>query len=170
MDRPVIISLNETRIIRNTATEEGGGIRLFGGPGSFSFRMSKCSVSDNSAVKNGGGLLMSSAGGITDILETTITGNTAGGSGGGFYYANSLKGTSSQIFITNDTITGNMAGREGGGLRFSSSLGAVITDITDSVVSGNIADSNSGGGIWHGGTSDKLTPVSYTHLTLPTKA
>lgn len=51
MDRPVIISLNETRIIRNTATEEGGGIRLFGGPGSFSFRMSKCSVSDNSAVK-----------------------------------------------------------------------------------------------------------------------
>lgn len=165
IDRPVIISLNESRIIRNTATEEGGGIRLFGGLGSFSFRMSKCSVSDNSAVKNGGGLLMSSAGGITDILETTITGNTAGGSGGGFYYANSLKGTSSQIFITNDTITGNMAGREGGGLRFSSSLGAVITDITDSVVSGNIADSNSGGGIWHGGTSDKLTLHGTTSVS-----
>lgn len=156
-ERPVIISLNGTQIMQNDALAQGGGIYLIGGPGEFSFRMSKSSVSENTAATNGGGLLMSSAGGVIDVQESTIEGNTAGGSGGGFYYANSREGTSAQIHLTKDTISGNRAGREGGGLRFSSSLGAVITDITDGQISGNTADANSGGGIWHGGTSDTLT-------------
>lgn len=156
-ERPVIISLNGTQIMQNDALAQGGGIYLIGGPGAFSFRMSKSSVSENTAATNGGGLLMSSAGGVIDVQESTIEGNTAGGSGGGFYYANSREGTSAQIHLTKDTISGNRAGREGGGLRFSSSLGAVITDITDGQISGNTADTNSGGGIWHGGNSDTLT-------------
>ena len=164
-ERPVIISLSGTRMAENHASAQGGGFYLIGGPGSFSFRMSKCSVSDNAAATNGGGMLISSAGGVADILESAFSGNTAGGYGGGFSYVNSLKDTSTQIQFTKDTISGNLAGTQGGGLRISSSSGSVITDITDCLISGNIADTNSGGGIWHGGASDKLSLHGSTAVT-----
>lgn len=153
----VCILLSGTALTQNEASASGGGMALFGGPGTFSFQMENSSIIQNQSSDNGGGLFIGNddPGNLT-IHQSVISENNSGGSGGGMYYANTGISQSTGMTITETMISNNSAVREGGGLRISSGSGLLTTVITDSSVSSNIAQDNSGGGIWNGGNNAAL--------------
>lgn len=162
----LIITLSNTAISQNQATAHGGGMALYAGAGSLTFRDTGSTVSGNLCARDGGGLVVSGSGpGALDFQQTRITGNAANGSGGGIYYAITGNGVSSNITMSGANITGNTAGREGGGLRLMSGNGFLTTTLTDCAVTSNTAQSNSGGGIWNGGGSNNLTLNGTTSVS-----
>lgn len=154
----VFVLLSGTALTQNEASVSGGGMALFGGPGTFSFQMENSSIIQNQSSDNGGGLFIGNDDpGNLSIHQSVISENNSGGSGGGMYYANTGISQSTGMTITETMISNNSAVREGGGLRISSGSGLLTTAITDSSVSSNIAQDNSGGGIWNGGNNAALS-------------
>ena len=102
----------------------------------------------NSSSGEGGGIYQGS--GTTEIISSTISGNSADRSGGGF---SKFGGTTT---IKNSNISGNSTDSSGGGI-FAGEDDATI-EITDSTISGNSA--NRGGGVlsilWYQRYSHKL--------------
>ncbi len=167
------LTLTNSTVSNNTANGDtlGGGIRNV-----FRLTLNNSIVTGNTATRGGGGIHAEgpgSAGEFTNITNSTIsnnignTGSTSGiteGNGGGIYVGSVMTAT-----ITDSTISGNfirfaatpnpLLQGNGGGI-FSD--GAVT--LTNSTVSGNIADT-SGGGIYDGhpgGVTDIVTLISST--------
>jgi hypothetical protein len=104
------LTVANATISGNSAALAGGGIAN----NAATLTLSGSTVSGNSA---GGGAGIS--GGITNIINSTICGNTATGNGGGL--------TVGTLTLTNSTIAGNSAGGSGGGLFNNGANGATVT-------------------------------------------
>lgn len=127
------LTVRNTRIFRNTAALDGGGISSFGAGASLV-------IADNSRIENNraqyGGGISSTVGVITTINQSSIVNNTAIEGGGGIENTDG-----SQLSIQNSSINNNTA-RYGGGITLFQS-GAVTID--NSSVSNNDATSYGGG-------------------------
>lgn len=162
----VTVLIQNTILSQNEASAHGGGMALYGGPGSFSLDMTGCTVEENSSGQNGGGLLISNDdAGTLSFLRSAISQNRAAGSGGGIYYANTGEGQTSSLTMTDTDISHNTAGFEGGGLRLTSGNGVLHTHIADCTVTSNTAQSNSGGGIFNGGMNNVLSLSGNSAIT-----
>lgn len=126
------VTLNSVEVTRNFAgaTGPGGGIVSFG-----TLNLRNSTVSYNISTNNGGGVYTD---GTTSITNTTITGNTAKDFGGGL----DARGT---IALTGSRVTDNAARFSGAGIYAFELTGTV----TDTLIRGNTAGENDGGGMYH---------------------
>ena len=151
------VHLVNVLVTNNTAaaTVFGGGISNDG-----VMTIDDSVISNNTAGNHGGGIVQGDGGSLT-ITNTTISGNHAinpGGIGGGLYVG--LFSTTAPPLVTIDrsTISGNDGGSGGGIGRNRGSL-----TVTNSTISGNMALSSSGGGIFdNGGYASSLLLVNCT--------
>jgi parallel beta-helix repeat protein/predicted outer membrane repeat protein len=116
----------------------GGGIANYG----EQLALNGVVVSGNSA-SHGGGVYVGGEGATLTVIDSVITDNTAGASGGGIFVDDTANGLA--VSITGTTISDNTADLYGGGIRLYGTDGRVVID--DCVISGNTADTASGGGI-----------------------
>lgn len=115
----------------------GGGISATGG----TTTLRRSTVSDNDAVGDLGGGIFNSMNGVLTIDRSTISGNHAGASGGG------ILNNIGPLTLTKSTVTGNTAEGNAGGVASGNS----VTSIVDSTISGNRA-TGSGAGLMSNGT------------------
>jgi hypothetical protein len=131
-----ILTIQESTVSENSASDSGGGIWNDGTLSIISSRFS-----GNSAGIHGGGIWNR---GTLSILASTVSGNTASDDGGGIFV------NSGTVTITNTTISENNAPNEysaGGGItNFYGSLTITGSTINENTVGGR------GGGIWNAGT------------------
>lgn len=164
-DSGVSAALTDIILENNQASAHAGGMALYAGAGTFTFRMTGGTVSNNLASQEGGGFVISHKGpGDLVFQQSIFSQNTANGSGGGIYYANTGEGNSSTLTMRGTNVSDNTAGSTGGGLRLSSGTGTLTALLEDCNVSSNTALS-SGGGIWNGGTDDRLTLSGISTVT-----
>ncbi|WP_018253770.1 right-handed parallel beta-helix repeat-containing protein [Salinispora mooreana] len=131
-----LLTVTTSQVKANTA-DIAGGIASLGSAGTV--HMTKSVIADNQAQNAAGGLLISQ--GVNTISDTTITGNTA------LQYGGLL--VSGQLTLRKVEITKNTASAGiGGGLVTDS--GATVV-IEKSLIKGNAAAMNSGGGIYNTG-------------------
>ena len=101
-------TLTNTTIDNNTATNEGGGIYIYGG---FSFpggSLLNSTISENTAVGDAGGIFaFGDYGGTLSILNSTIANNVAGDVGGGIFNSNS---GFLMVELVNTIVADNTAG------------------------------------------------------------
>lgn len=119
------VTLNQSTVSGNTASELGGGIR-----GSSGVTVNNSTIAANTAYEGGGGI---HTGGSVTVSNSTITANTAG-SGGGIRSDGYLR-------VVSSTISSNSATFHGGGIWSYRYLyvGA------GSVIEGNVANGDGGG-------------------------
>ena len=155
-------------IADNVADSSGGGISSNG-----DLTFNTVTVSGNTSDNTGGGLHLN--GGTNTLENATISGNSSAANGGGVFVNNVT------ITLNSATVTDNSATGRGGGVYLSNSAGL---NLSNSIVAGNTADNQdieirgtiqSGTNIIGddpaaGGNPNDSDAVSYTHLTLPTKA
>ena len=98
----------------------------------------------------GGGAVYTGTGGVTNLVDSTVSGNTSGWSGGGLY---GFFGSTTNV--TRSTISGNNAADVGGGLRM---LGDA--NIVNSTISGNNSTAWHGGAAFH--TDGTMTVLNTT--------
>jgi FlgD Ig-like domain len=101
--------------------------------------MSNCTVSNNTAGRDGGGIDFDALEGLLPIINSTISGNRANRHGGGIGH-NSRDGVLNLNFVT---LTNNIADDdadgvgEGGGVDINATSGTVTLNIHNSIVQGN---------------------------------
>lgn len=158
LEAPVSLSLSDSRVASNNATDDGGGIFNAGG----AVELVRTDILDNTAGDEGGGVF-SNRGAVT-VTGSTVSGNVASDHGGGMRsqsgrldIADSLisgnestdedgggvAGLSSVITIARSTVSGNTSLDNAGGVENT----AGTLDIVDSTISGNTATTRDGGGI-----------------------
>jgi hypothetical protein len=115
------VSVSNSTISGNSASNAGGGIQTAFGP----VNVSNSTISGNSAVQ-GGGILNNNT---MSVSSSTISGNSASNAGGGIFN----QGTAS---VSNSTISGNSASDFGGGISNASNV-----TVKSSIVAGNAAGS-----------------------------
>lgn len=168
---PAALTLNNSRVAANTATQDGGGIFNRGGTvdvagtsisdnaagdeggGIFSIRgavtVAGSVVSENTAADHGGGIRSQS--GTLDVTGTTISGNESTDEDGG-----GIAGLASTITIATSTISGNTSLDNAGGVENT----AGTLDIVDSTISNNTATTRDGGGISTNTRSRFAAPIT----------
>ncbi|MFJ3882935.1 right-handed parallel beta-helix repeat-containing protein [Streptomyces sp. NPDC090077] len=126
------LTLNSVEVSRNFAgaTGPGGGIVSSG-----ALTLRNSTVSYNISTNNGGGIYTF---GTTNISNSTITGNTAKDDGGGM-------DTRGSLTLTGSRITENAARFGGAGIYAYQLTGT----ITDTLIRGNSAAENDGGGLYN---------------------
>jgi len=156
------VTLSDTQVMSNTASDLGGGARMFGtstlnilGGSAFTnnkaldgeggaiaatnspeINVSDATFQSNSASTNGGGIVSVQA---LNLTGARFFGNTAaGGSGGGVYAGGAAS-------VENSVFAGNTASDSGGGLY----LNAPSSAITNTTFTSNSA--NMGGGVYNNG-------------------
>ncbi len=127
-----------------TASEVSGNSSSYFGAGIFAsfadVTITNSKVSGNTSNSFGGGMFFQFSG--VNITESEVSGNTSVQAGGGIYVSG--RATSKSLTIRNSMVFGNRSTiGNGGGV---ASANADIS-LIESTVSGNTADSNSGGGI-----------------------
>jgi parallel beta-helix repeat protein len=129
------VSLTNSTIAGNVATQTGGGFYYFG---ETSSTLTNCSIADNT----GGGIDGHYA--ALTLIGCTISGNSRDYDGAGVFWVGG------DLTLVDCTIAGNAADGNGGGLvlRYDSHYPATV-ELTDCTLSGNSAAS--GGGVWNEG-------------------
>lgn len=98
----------------------------------------------------GGGVFIGGGAGATNtITNSTISGNSAaltGAGATGFAFAGGIYNQQATLTVSNSSVTNNTAGFHAGIRTLAGTIPAT-TNITDSTVSGNIANSTEGGGV-----------------------
>jgi predicted outer membrane repeat protein len=133
----------------------GGGIRA---QGAASVVLANVILQHNTATADGGGIALESIGnvgiGTLTISNSVVANNHAGDAGGGVETdGNGL------VTITNSTISDNSCVNQGAGVWLDA--GAANLNMTDDVVSGNVAEFMLAGGIGNAGTGS-VTLVGCT--------
>ncbi len=146
------------------AAENGGGIYLDGGAGSFCRpQIAGCTITANLASGNGGGVYLDGAAGEVSpqFSLCTFTSNNAGGKGGALYAdlagdaADTPRFSACQIGAS---MAANSAAGSGGGLKID---GSSHTTIQGSTIAHNSSSGGYGGGINCYGT-DTAGPAALT--------
>lgn len=123
----------ESRIERNLANIDGGGL-YFEGEAALSFiGLTACKVSGNAAERNGGGIFSTNSSPL--LTNCAIAGNLASGYGGA--YSSTM---SSGPFLTNCTISWNEAIAGNGGISCAD-IGVKFPTVRNSIVWGNLTNS-----------------------------
>lgn len=113
----------------------------------------------NSLNNSSGGGIRNNGGTLT-LINSIVSGNKAQAFGGGIN-SNSNGGNSPTLSLINSGVSGNESSFSGGGIR---NEGGTMT-LTRTIVSGNIATNEPGGGIVNGGTANGGT-ASLTNSTI----
>ncbi|HSH05112.1 MAG TPA: LamG-like jellyroll fold domain-containing protein [Anaerolineae bacterium] len=147
-DNPIVTATHIT-VIDNTAISLGGGLYLDTG----SLLLLNSNIISNSAGSDGGGIFNLSDNII--ISNTIIQDNYSSANGGGLLHT---RGT---LHIANSTIANNTADNSGGGLALGVYFTTTKTTISNSIIQGNQAINNDGGGIWN-----RSAIMTLTHSTI----
>jgi hypothetical protein len=136
--------------VTTTFTATGAGVNLFADLHNVTFI--NCVIANNQAATSGtagagGGLnIRHTNGGTVTLNNCTITNNTAVADGGGIVSA--VKQT---LNITGGIISGNTSARGGGGFACATDVG--VTTLNSVTISGNHANTSTGGGIFDASTA-----------------
>ena len=106
-------------------------------------------------------------GSATELVDTTIPSLLAVGDSFVFEFTVEIDAAQTTSVLENTVMAGGAAVDENG-IPYTDSTGNPITASDDSDSGSDPSDPNAGAP-GDSGTSDDPTPVSYTHLTLPTK-
>ncbi|MFK8181901.1 MAG: CHAT domain-containing protein [Phormidesmis sp.] len=129
-------TVTDTEFVANQATRFGGGITV---DSRSTLTLANSTLAGNQVgtvsgpAGAGGGIF---SGGLTELTNTTISGNTAVQDGGGI----SLLSADAVLKIHSSTITDNTAGTVGGGISFRDSL--PTAELLNTIVAGNTAGSD----------------------------
>ncbi len=128
------LSINDSTISSNVASGKGGG--LYHNNTFSDATISGSAITSNSSTSDGGGIF--NAGGILNINQSLLAGNSAtsiGGEGGGGIY-NEIATTN----FTNSTVTGNTTNAKGGGIFNRGTI-----NLLNATISSNNAATGGGG-------------------------
>ncbi|MEU6278828.1 hypothetical protein [Streptomyces sp. NPDC047028] len=132
------VTLQNSRIARNTARFSGGGIESVGG-GSGSLKLTASQVANNNARGGDGGGIDNNGGSSLTLTSSTISRNTASDNGGGINNSTSDFSVHGSLIALNHARTGN-----GGGINTTDSDVKVMMS---SLIALNLAVNGRGGGI-----------------------
>jgi len=104
------VKANNLLIIGNTASQDGGGVYVYGGSGSLNVALVNTKISKNTASADGGGVYQN--GGELTLKDSVVEGNTAIGDGGGL----ESYGSDSSLKLISTVVKANNAGGAGGGI------------------------------------------------------
>jgi hypothetical protein len=165
------VSVTDSLVTQNTATQSGGGALAFGGSAQISFtrttidrnsassgggieiEAAEVAVLDSTlsgnqvagAAAGGGGVRMFGSGTRFDAVNSTLSANSATGRGGGIY---ALRiGSTGVLSLADTTIANNKTSLGGGVMLENTYSGSLITpanvvNIVDTIVAGNVASSD----------------------------
>lgn len=145
------------------ANQNGFGGAIFNANGTLTIRSSQ--LRSNSATDDGGAIYNEF--GTVNLIENTLIGGSGAGdqntaaNGGGIYSQYSSGSGTNRVFINASTISGNIASTGSGGGIFTADDGSL--EITDSTIASNLAPAGAGGGIYSVNTV--ATPVTEFILT-----
>lgn len=172
---PSRITINNCRILNNSASGNGGGINTtsFYSTTSYSnMALNNCFISNNSAGVDGGGIYASNNfySTHTELNNCVVSNNSAAKDGGGIYASADSIYSAAGIVLNNSTLVYNAAGENGGAICCYSKPGSVpptrgtntIIDIKNCVLSYNIA--GEGKNYYHHGTAKGLTTIKSSYL------
>ncbi len=130
-DGPARLSIENSTLTNNVATDTGGGLWNYFG----TVVLSGSTVDFNKTQRGGSGAGMASVAGTMTVTNSTIDNNVASGplAGTGAGAGIASWGTGSSLVIVNSTISNNVSFDHGGGILFSN--GALV--IRNSTISGN---------------------------------
>ncbi len=163
--RPRVTILDST-IRNNIATENGGGILARISDGFIDMTVRNSTISGNRAVLNGGGLYIESPDQTFDIqlINSTVSSNTATtGAGGGLYLGET--NDSLRIALVNSTVTQNAAVQGAGVHVFHRDSSFEITGtlrLNNSIVADNLGD-DCGGEVAGGALFSGERVTSFGH-------
>jgi CSLREA domain-containing protein len=161
------LTVTGSRITANDATGAGpanGGAIVTGFGTDSVTRITKTSITGNSAVNVGGGIIW--GGGVMRISKSTVAGNHAGHDGGGIYLGGYINPDTDRFRMSASTVSGNDADDAGGGIE----VGLYVPDepqlarATNVTISGNRTN-GSGGGIHHQAGEFHLNAATITDNT-----
>jgi hypothetical protein len=148
-DLPAHVNIKNSIITGNYVSRgPGGGVSNYAYYGSAMIVISNSKITGNTADEDGGGVQNYGYGstGTIDMVNSTISGNTSGGDGGGIdnkskYYGNC------RVAIDSSVIRDNTAGKsgKGGGISNQTDEATAVLEVTDSLVTGNVAGDAGGG-------------------------
>ncbi|MEE8390180.1 MAG: choice-of-anchor Q domain-containing protein, partial [Anaerolineae bacterium] len=124
------LTLNSSVISHNTADDGGGGIFNAGG----TVTLNNSTVNDNTAGNSGGGIGGNST---LTLNNSTVSGNAAV-AGGGVYVWHTSPVT---VTLNSSTVSNNTAS-QGGGVHSGDSSPTVTVILRNSILAGNMSDSN----------------------------
>jgi parallel beta-helix repeat protein/predicted outer membrane repeat protein len=129
----IAVAVEQLQVRNGSAGGHGGGIQV----GNANLIVRDSVISGNQASLTGGGISDGAAPGTGKItlVRTTISSNVAGTTGGGVRSSNNV------LTLRDSTVRRNISTFFGGG------ISADTPNLTNSIVSGNIARSGDGGGI-----------------------
>lgn len=130
-----LFTLDNCNFMNNTSTDQGGAIYK----GSGNMLVTNCQFFNNDCVLQGGAIYLSPSG-QNDIEYSTFQGNYSADDGGGIY------GFVAPLNVDQCTFTENEAVSEGGAIYDWGS--AVIMNVTNTTIVGNIAASSAGIDCW----------------------
>ena len=145
------VSISNSTLSSNIASNEGGAIYAYGG--SVSISISNSTLSSNIASNDGGAIYAFS--GSVSISNSTLSNNSANSGGAIYAYGGSVS-------ISNSTLSGNSVSFEGGAINAQSRSN---TSISNSTLSGNRA-SRSGGAIFAAGFGYDGPSIIISNSTL----
>jgi hypothetical protein len=142
------VRLTDLVFRNNFASGAGGAVEFDDGD----LTVADSTFTDNAAGGGGGGLYFDGDTGTDDdlvISDSTFDDNGAEGNGGGFYFDDG----GDDLVVERTTVTNNNSSGDGGGVQLygpdvDAARSAVIRD---SLISGNAADTDQGGGLYYDG-------------------
>jgi len=141
-----ILSVDNCDIVGNTASQEGGGIRISVGGGSLQ-RVRNCAISNNVSVR-GAGVYCENGGVILNCLINNNTNSSTTGYGAGAYLQNFSSGTLTGS-LENCTIVNNYSANDCGGVLSSGATNLIY----NCIIAGNRSFSNRYTDVFTGSTA-----------------
>lgn len=138
-----------TSIIKNTASQNGGGCNMQANKVPANFSVDNASISDNTAGTGGGIYLLTDSGAHVNFFKSKLTGNQAindtSGSGGGIWIHNQSKDSGVVATLTDIILENNQASAHAGGMALYAGAGAFTFHMTGGTVSNNLTMQEGGG-------------------------
>lgn len=142
------ITLNNSTVTGNSATDDGGGITNFD-----TITLTNSTVSGNTANDNGGGIYNWKGGTVT-LTDSIVSGNITTDYGGGIWnYTNGV------VDLTNTTVSLNTAVGGAGIYNYRGTVSLANSTVSSNSVTSNI---NNGGGIYN----DSSATLTLTRSTI----
>jgi CSLREA domain-containing protein len=163
------LNLDGARLKSNQAEQEGGAIYVEGNDSTID--MDAATLDANRGQFGGGAIYVEGSNATIDIFDSLIggekalsrrvqLGNRTDGSGGAIH----LAGAAPTVDIEQTSFRNNSAAQHGGALYVADTAIPATINVTDSLVSENVAE-NQGGGIWLSAAADPDLTITGTEIT-----